>query len=164
MIKNIYHPAMTQGTTAFHAPVRHLSAGQFDEGLGYATRRPNGTEDWLMFATQAGCRRFSYRLGRTLRVEAGDIALLAPGTLHDYGTHPAVGRWKFMWAHFMPRPHWLPWLNWPAMKEEPGLRHLRLEDATQQRIVRAMQEADRWCRGLAEQREMFAMNALERAW
>lgn len=137
--------------------------GQFDEGSDYGTWRPNGTEDWLIFVTQAGRGRLGYGEGRALIVEPGDVALLAPGTPHDYATDPAARRWKFIWAHFVPRPHWLPWLNWPGMKEEPGLRHLRLDSSTHQHVTRAMRETDRWCRGMAEQREMFAMNALEQA-
>jgi AraC family transcriptional regulator of arabinose operon len=34
--------------------------------------------------------------------------------------------WYYLWAHFTPRPHWYPWLQWP--KGPDGLRHTQLSE------------------------------------
>ena len=54
----------------------------------------------------------------------GDIVLYAPHEAQDYGTSPEAGKWRLLWAHFLPKPHWQAWLSWP--ETEHGLKLLRL--------------------------------------
>ena len=99
-------------------------AGHFREGPRYRVRRPQGSRDWLLTHTVAGAGR--YALGAAgWRAEPGDLCLLLPGAEHDYGTDGE--HWEFWWAHFIPRPHWAPWLRWPAL--ERGALRLRLAEA-----------------------------------
>ena len=109
-----------------------ILTGHFVVEPTYAVLRPGGSDDWLLFCTECGRGRIAHRFG-VLNVEAGDVALIAPGTAHDYRLDPEVGAWKFVWAHFHPRPHWLDWLRWPAAG--PGVLHLRLPVGELRRAV-----------------------------
>lgn len=86
-----------------------LIADHFVQPFGYHSYRSAGTRDWLITCTIGG--EGLYRLATlTQGVKAGDVALLAPGTLHDYATRHHDQSWDFYWSHFLPRPHWTRWL------------------------------------------------------
>src|SRR5665213_1656842 len=87
-----------------------ILTGLYSESRGYATWRVGGTTDWLVIATLVGSGRLGFT-GGSIDTRAGDIVLLQPGALHDYGVED--GHWRLLWAHFRPRPHWLEWLEWP---------------------------------------------------
>src|SRR5919199_2054295 len=88
-----------------HPVFNRLLTGHFREGRGFATWRRSGTDDWLLIYTVAGRARFGYP-GGEMRAEPGDVALLRPGTPHDYGVEPTRLHWELVWAHFHPEPAW----------------------------------------------------------
>jgi AraC family transcriptional regulator, arabinose operon regulatory protein len=106
-----------------------LLADYFVQAPGYRVRRARGTHDWLMIYTLGGQGRSSLN-GQDYFCEPGDVLLLSPDTPHDYGT-AGIDVWEFYWAHFVPRPTWIGWLQLPLLAS--GLARLHLEDA----VVRA---------------------------
>jgi AraC family transcriptional regulator, arabinose operon regulatory protein len=122
--------------------------------------REQGTRDWLLTFTTGGLGRFGHVRG-DLVVRPGDVVLIKPGTAHDYGLEQTLRRWDFVWAHFTPRPAWLPLFEWPS---EHGLMMLRLQSSElRPRILKRLQEAHRLNLSHGHNREFFAMNALEEA-
>lgn len=146
-----------------HPPINALTTGHFREDAAYATWRPRGTEDYLLVVTLSGSGRFGYTGGEAVVTSPGDITLLRPGTQHDYGTAPGAQGWELLWAHFLPRPHWLPHMHWP--EAAPGLMRLapgEIGEAREQ-IEAALWRMYRSARGALPERELFALNALEEA-
>jgi len=136
-----------------------LVTGHFHKGPRYATYREHGTDDWLLVYTVGGRGRYGHA-GGELVARPGDMILLKPHTLHDYGTARGSRHWELLWAHFIPRPAWLEFLDWP--ESAPGLRHLPLAgQAAQARIVRRLRDVIRLNAGPSGLREPLAMNALE---
>lgn len=154
-------PTLSPRTEAVRPVLRHLVMGHFKEGRGYATWRAHGTTDWLLIATLSGSGRFGFAGGEA-RTVPGELTLLHPGALHDYGVAMPAGSWELLWAHFHPHPHWLAWLDWPQIA--PGLVHLNLDDAPlRTEITAKLTEALRHTTGAHRRREEFAMNSLETA-
>jgi AraC family transcriptional regulator of arabinose operon len=137
-------------TTAFD-----LLVGHFHQGSGYRVVRRDGVGDWLLIATVSGKGRFAYAAGE-LVTEAGDWVLIRPGTPHDYGVEASLKHWELVWAHFRPRPHWLPWLDWPEVS--PGLLKLAVTDGD---AIDRFRTVHRLFVGNLRRSEAFAMNALE---
>ena len=146
---------MTRIEASRPSPVLELLTGHFHEGSGYRIVRRDGVGDWLLIATVGGKGRFGHAEGE-LVVEAGDWVLIRPGTPHDYGVEASLKQWELLWAHFQPRAHWLPWLNWPAVA--PGLMKLAIRDGS---TMDRFSEVHRLFTGDLRRREAFAMNALE---
>jgi len=136
-----------------------LAADHFGASFGYHVRRPHGTRDWLITYTLAG--EGCYRLaGQTHFCCAGDIFILAPGTVHDYATAHPTQRWEFYWAHFTPRAHWLPWLRLP--EPAPGLYMQKIEQRElKQRLDQAFVRLLRDSQGIGAWQAELAANALE---
>ena len=138
--------------------VSQLLTGHWHRVGGYSSWRTRGTSDWLLIATVSGSGRFGYA-GGEIFTHAGDIALLRPGTLHDYS---ATESWEFIFTHFHPRPEWSQWLALPDIA--PGLMLLRLPQSdTQRRVFEHLREMDSLAGCAFTQRESLAMNALEAA-
>jgi AraC family transcriptional regulator of arabinose operon len=135
--------------------VRRLLAGEFDEGPEYATYRSRGTTDWLLFHTLDGRGSF----GDEVFAGPGVTTLIRPGTLQNYRT--ATGRWHFLFAHFHPRPDWLPLLDWPPVAE--GIFQLHPGPTAADRIAHALSEAVRHQDSVLPQGELLSFNALEAA-
>ncbi|WP_328326789.1 helix-turn-helix domain-containing protein [Kribbella sp. NBC_00382] len=140
---------------SFTPTVRRLLAGEFDEGPSYATYRRRGTTDWLLIHTLDG----QGSVGSGIHANPGVTTLIRPGTLQDYGT--AGDRWHFLFAHFHPRPDWLPLLDWPAVA--PGILQLTPSPAAAARITRALSDAVRHQDSVLTQGELLSINALEAA-
>jgi AraC family transcriptional regulator of arabinose operon len=134
--------------------VRRLQTGEFDEGPAYATYRRRGTTDWLLVQTLDGRGRFG-----AVSADPGSVTLVRPGTLHDYATVGA--RWHFYYAHFNPKPDWLPLLDWP--EAAPGTRQLQPAAAAFERIAGHLREAVRHQGSVLSQGEQLSANALEAA-
>lgn len=140
-------------------PAGPLVTGHFLKGPRYATYREHGTHDWLLVYTASGRGRFGHA-GGELAAAPGDMVVIKPGVLHDYGTARRERQWELFWAHFIPRPAWLEWLDWPEVA--PGLLHLPLAgDDSRYRIVRRFRELVRLNAGPSRLREPLALNALE---
>lgn len=155
--------AKRRRTITPHPRVRHITTGHFDEGLDYRAWRPGGTDDHLLIYTVAGAGRIGWSGGHAT-ITAGDLLLYEPNTRHDYRTDAKVGRWELRWAHFRPRPHWHPWLDWPAINAgSAGIRRLAVGDVSmRRRIEGTLAEAHAVNAGPMHQAAMFALNALER--
>jgi AraC family transcriptional regulator of arabinose operon len=133
--------------------------GHFHKGHRYGTYRAEGTHDWLLIHSASGHGRFGHGGGEFL-ASPGDMILLKPQTLHDYGTACGHQHWELFWTHFIPRPAWLDLLDWPEIA--PGLMHLPLAGhEVRLRIVRRFRELVQLNTGAGRLREPLAMNALE---
>lgn len=143
-----------------HRDVSTLIAGHFKQESGYLAWRPQGTQDWLIIHTLAGRGRFGYPGGEYV-AEPGQTVLIRPGTPHDYGVEQTLQRWELLWSHFVPRAHWLAWLNWPEIS--PGLMHLNAPARDRRRIAKCFQKAHQFTSLSARHWQAFAMHALEEA-
>lgn len=154
-------PGTLQPKVARDTPHRRaapLVTGHFREGPGYAAYRLHGTQDWLLIYTVNGMGRFGHA-GGVLTAQPGTVVLLKPGTLHDYGVEPRLQHWELLWAHFLPRAEWLPWLEWP--QAAPGLMFLELQHPARRQILRRLREMHRLALGPWRRRQTLAVNALE---
>jgi AraC family transcriptional regulator of arabinose operon len=149
---------MPNRVETLHPAVTHLVVGHFHEGKGYSVWRSNGTEDWLLIYTAGGRGRFGFAGGEIV-VEPGDLVLIRPGVLHDYGVEPSISRWELLWTHFHPRGHWIGWLDWPT--EAKGLHRLRVPESQRELVEATFREVDQRTRSAHRRRLEFAMNALE---
>ena len=145
---------MAKIAAANRPSVLELITGHYHEGSGYRIVRRDGVGDWLLIATLSGKGRFGHAEGE-LVVEPGEWVLIRPGTPHDYGVEASLKQWELLWVHFQPRPHWLPWLNWPAVA--PGLFKLTIDETTLERF----RDVHRLFISDLRRSEAFAMNALE---
>ena len=91
-------------------PVSTLFGDRFEQGSEYRTVREKGRSDWLMLLTLAGVGRVASALD-IRQALPGALTVFPPGAPQDYATDPESGRWVFLWVHFNPQPHWLPWLE-----------------------------------------------------
>jgi AraC family transcriptional regulator, arabinose operon regulatory protein len=140
-------------------PAGLLVTGHFRQGADYRTLRPEGTADWLLIYTLGGRGCFAWA-GGVRDVEAGDLILLRPATPHDYRTTPGAQSWELGWAHFISRPEWLDWVNWPELA--PGLMHVSLrEQPWRERLEQRLHEMIAHNAGPGARRAALAMNALE---
>ena len=144
---------------AFDTPTEsagiQLLAGHFHEGSSYGIYRHEGVGDWLLIATVSGKGRFVHE-GGELITGPGDWVLIRPGTPHGYGVEASLKRWELLWTHFQPRPHWLPWLDWPSVS--PGLYKLAIGEG---RTMDRFRDVYRHFTGDLRHSEAYAMNALE---
>lgn len=136
-----------------------LLVGHYRRGPGYASRRAGGTDDWLLVATLAGLGRFGTRLGDAA-APPGTLALISPGTPHDYGTARDAAVWEILWVHFQPPPEWRELLHWPT--GTPGVAFLEPGPSAWKEIERSFREVYRLSLRSLRRRRRFAMNALER--
>ncbi len=137
------------------APCHHIKR------RGYSAWRQHGTNDWLLKHTIAGRGRVGFANGEII-VEAGDAVLIRPNTLHDYGVEPSLELWDVIWTHFRPRPGWLELLNWTEVA--PGLMLMRVTNRQVARKIEIqLKEMNRLARSITPKREVFALNALEKA-
>lgn len=93
-----------------HPTFARVLAGEIDGDADYSAYRERGTRDWLLLHTVAGTGRVVGSAGPVL-TGPGQSVVYAPGERHDYGT--AAQRWHLLFAHFHPRPEWIPLLQWP---------------------------------------------------
>jgi AraC family transcriptional regulator, arabinose operon regulatory protein len=136
-----------------------IIAGHDTAFKGFHTWRTRGTRSWVLIYTLAGVARFGHPAGE-IHSEPGEMTLLAPGTLHDYGVAPSAPHWERVWAHFYPYSHWQEWLSWP--EAAPGLMRLKLEDPKiRSQAVEKFMEAYRLSVGPSRRRDALAMNAFE---
>ncbi len=147
---------MSQPIEAPYQAFQRLLTGHFKEISGYRAVRKQGVADWLLIHTVSGRGRFGHA-GGDLIAEPGDWVLLRPGTPHDYGVEPSLERWELVWAHFQPRPDWLPWLAWPSVAD--GLLKLHIEDGGT--LGQQFMAVHHLLNGEHRRRDALAMNALE---
>jgi len=148
-----------RGATSVQPPPVDLSCGVFRGSNLRHTYRPEGTRDWLLIYTLGGSGLYSYD-GGEYRSRAHDVTLFRPGAFQNYRIAPEAGRWDLYYAHFLPRPDWLPWLGWPVKAE--GFMTLSLrEPVVRRRVVQRLRDMVRLNAGSQPRRLAFAQNALE---
>jgi AraC family transcriptional regulator of arabinose operon len=141
-------------------PPGPLSALYWDShGLVHGWR-PKGTRDWLLLYTELGHCLIRFEGGQRV-AGPGDIVLYRPGTPQDYGQHDPGGKWRHVWAHWIPRPEVIQWLNWPELS--PGIRHLHLPRELRRPVRKELILATSMLRSSHPQGEALAANSMERA-
>lgn len=125
-----------------------------------SARRPSGTDDWLLVYTESGRAYFRFP-GGEFAARGGDAVMICPGTPHDYCLDERHGCWKNTWAHFLPRPECLGWMQWPELA--PGMLHLALERPVREQVRAALAVMDAAAHATGCRAEELAVNALERA-
>lgn len=85
------------------------------------TRRPGGSNDWLLIFTESGAGKYKTRQGSFV-ARCGVAVLYAPGDFQDYETESEEGHWDLTWVHFLPQPHWQSYLRWPM--HASGVRYV----------------------------------------
>jgi AraC family transcriptional regulator, arabinose operon regulatory protein len=143
-----------------HITAAPLVCDEFHHGRNYTNWRPRGTRDWLLIFTLEGAGRIGSE-GHAWRLGAGQGLLYRPGTAQDYSTDPTAGRWVLRWAHFVPKPHWQPWLLWPEVA--PGTGRVTLTAEAEVRFAEAMNRMIVASRLGGAGATDLAMNALEEA-
>ena len=94
------------------------------------------------------------------RSKPHDVTLYRPGIFQDYRIAAEAGRWDLLYAHFLPQPDWLSWLDWPEIA--PGLMLLHAKDpAIRRRLVSRLRDAIRLEAGSRSRGQSFALNAFE---
>src|SRR5450432_3331882 len=78
--------------------------GHYGKPQRHSIYRLHGTDDWQLLTTTAGRGRIGSVNG-TFEVTPGELLLMRPGVLHDYG--PAEPGWEYDWVHFQPPQEWL---------------------------------------------------------
>lgn len=129
-----------------HTPVTSLFADEFSQGPNYTNWRPNGSGDWLMIYTASGSGAIGTQ-EKTVYTSPGDLLLYEPGAMQDYRTAPkSRKRWRLLWSHFLARPTWNLWSQWPELA--PGIRLIHLSAAHRipceealRRMIRAVHRA-----------------------
>jgi AraC family transcriptional regulator of arabinose operon len=136
-----------------------LQTGSFRGATIRHTLRLHGTQDWLLILTRAGSGLYTFP-GGSYESCARDITLYRPGAFQDYQISPKARKWDLDYAHFLPRPEWQPWLNWP--EKSPGLMTLTFRDPVlYRRVVGRFRDMIRLIRGSRHRRVVFGLNALE---
>src|SRR5581483_1202342 len=136
-----------------------LTPGEFHMKHRYTIWRERGTADWLLIYTIRGRCRFGFAEGEFF-AQPGDMVLLRPHTLHDYGLEKSKRQWDLIWTHFIPRPEWHDWLKWPEAAR--GVMRLSIADREiRERVLRRFRDANRLAHGPFPRSEALAMNALE---
>lgn len=140
-------------------PVRDLLGDEFWMKTGYGTRRPKGSQDWLLIFTVEGQGHITSQRENS-SLPPGHALLYDPTAEQDYWTAPDPGHWHLLWAHFQPYPHWLPFLDWP--RQANGLRLLNARE-NQAEIIAALRRTSYHCQSRQPMAIEWAMHALEEA-
>ncbi len=151
---------MTSRRISLHTPVSAIFGDEFRSGPRYTNWRPEGSGDWLLIYTEAGSGRIVAG-GRERLTRPGDLLLYEPRAVQDYGTAPGMGRWHLLWAHFVARPSWQGWLQWPTLAPQVRLLPLPAEMRAPSRD--ALRRMIRACRRPGPVGTELAMTALKEA-
>ncbi len=137
-----------------------ICAGHYRQTDSDRLLRPHGLPDWGLVYTLAGRARFAHPDGRSEPlVTRPGLIVLTPANQPSLLEVPD-GLFDHLWLHFLPRPHWQEWLEWP---EHPtGRRSLFLPVGPIRRaVVAEFHRIQRLTASAAPDRELFALNALE---
>ena len=151
--------ASQSGVTSYIPPVQIWNPGRMEGRTIRHTRRPQGSQDWLLIYTLQGGGWYHFN-GGEFSSKPHDLTLYRPGAFQDYQWSPEQGGWDLLYIHFVPGDGWLQWLHWPRIAE--GFMRLHLEDpVTRQRVIRRLEEMIQWYRGSQPRRQDFGLNAFE---
>lgn len=135
-----------------------LGCGCADHPAGHRFERAPGFPCWTISGLLRGAARIHTRHG-TLVDHAPRVAAIRPRTPYRIEAgQPGVG-WREVWMIVMPRPEWLPLLEWA--EPLPGLQSITGPAVVP--VLTALEEIHRLASGPGEHRLDFATNQLERA-
>lgn len=134
LLKNLPKPLLDPP----HTPVSSVYGDHFVQDPSYRTVRTKGGSDWLMILTLGGLGHVASTLD-IRQDRRGDLTCYPPGAPQDYATHPDGEQWDFLWMHFSPRPHWLPWLG--EMVRPKTMACWSLEEPLLKSVAGAWQES-----------------------
>lgn len=138
-----------------------LFGDDFRETSDYRVIRPYGSGDYLLTLTMDGSGRVRQGDAEVI-TQRGDITLYRLDGAQDYGTAPGAKHWHFLWSHFLPRPYWMEWLNWP--KKAPQFCHFRIKERTVfDEVTSAMKNMFHALRGSRRVSGALASSYLEQA-
>lgn len=140
--------------------VASLIVDHWIERTGYWTARHKGATSWLAILTLEGSGRFVHREGE-FDSKRGDVVLMRPKRMHEYGMAPGCKEWDFQWAHFHLRPHWLSLLQWSPVG--PGMMREHLSEEDIALASEAMEKSLEASRQPGRFSDALALNHLERA-
>jgi len=147
------------GATSFCSPPTPLGPGSFRGSTLRHTFRPHGSKDWLLIYTLAGSGLYRFD-GGEYHTRPHNLTLYRPGVFQDYQISPDTGKWDIFFAHFLPKPEWLPWLNWP--EKSLGLMMLNLPEPTlRRRVILRLGDMVRVAAGSQARSQALGLNALE---
>jgi len=139
--------------------VRSIYGMSFSKGLRYSNWRPDGSGDCLLLYTLNGGGLVGNRQTQK-KTAPSDLVLFEMHAEQVYMTDPEIGRWEFLWCHYLPRPAWSFGKTWPAIA--PGVRLLPIPIGSAQRAVQgAMSDLIASTRKQSLLGDQFALNALE---
>jgi AraC family transcriptional regulator of arabinose operon len=144
-----------------HLPKRDgsgiIMASHFIEEDNYSVTRAGGMRDWLIMFTLSG--QGYVKMGEQQKtLEAGDIAVIKGGTPHQYGTRQGQS-WNFVWAHFVPDPQEMKWMQLPESPK--GLITLSVDhEQLKKRIYRAFKRVIHDCRQDSAHSNELCINGL----
>ena len=148
------------GATFYCPPASPLNSGHYQGRTIRHTFRVQGTQDWLLIYTLAGSGLYRFADGGEYWSRAGNVTLYRPGAFHDYQFSPETRKWDLLYAHFLSKPEWLPWLNWPEIA--PGLMILNpQEPALRRRIILRLKDMIRLDLSSQPHGQILGLNALE---
>lgn len=130
LAKNQHYLAMArtlQFSTGTSAGITYL-----DATTGSKIYRERGLPQWTLNYTLEGCGTFNGQNGSFLSYP-GDLVLIQPGVLNDYGHEPVQQKWTHLWAVFTPTPGSIEALGWEQAL--PGIRRTRVEDPSLREAV-----------------------------
>lgn len=113
------NPSFATGTTA--------GLTRLDGTHGSNIYREHGLPQWTLNYTVAGRGKFKGR-GTSFLASPGDLVLILPGVLNDYGIEPELRQWTHLWSVFTPVQAWVDALNWEQAL--PGMLTTRVEDSS----------------------------------
>lgn len=121
--------------------------------------RPQGMEGWVLNCTVEG-RGEVNRGADQVTCEPGDILLFPEGVAHDYTCASGCPRWVHLWAHYLPRPAWGEWMDWPVVSH--GVRAVRVsEQAVWDRVAARMRDIVELVNDPLPYRMDLCINAIE---
>jgi AraC family transcriptional regulator of arabinose operon len=83
---------------------------------GEWTYRSAGPENWLLKICVSGGGAFRLGSGQTYSVEEGEVFLIEPGAVHDFGAFEDQS-WDTLWCHFLPEQEWGNLMNWSRIDQ-----------------------------------------------
>ncbi len=136
-----------------------ITCNEFREGRSYSTRRPHGSGDWLLIATLGGRGRLILPTGEPFHLQEGAIVLFEPDAFQDYSTDAETGFWHLCWSHFVAKPYWRVWMDWPEIA--PGTHHISFANQNMAEVWEALERMLVSFRLGGPSKDDLAMNALE---
>ncbi|MBA3707425.1 MAG: helix-turn-helix domain-containing protein [Planctomycetes bacterium] len=115
---------------------------------------------WVLGMTLSG--RVQYRTpAGMVESRRGEVVLFRAGTMVEWTVPEGVAGWACVYSIFLPRPHWMPWLNF--RESSPGHVFLRPSRGVAATVRENLMRAHRRFNGPGGLAADFARIALEQA-